>query len=276
MLVRMDVILKKASAKGYGVAAPNILDVATFMACLEVARDLKAPMIIDAGVSNAELIGDAARFFERRFPEVPFAVNLDHGSTFEGAIKCIRAGYTSIMVDRSQAPFEQNVRETAELVKIAHAADVSVEAELGHVGQGVTYDKDRDAGLTRVEDAVEYVKQTQVDCLAVAVGTAHGRYVGTPKLDFERLSAIRKAVSVPLVLHGGSGTGDDNLSKAIELGISKINLGTDLSVGACRKIAAYFEEEEHPSFWKASKLALEGYKEVLARYMKLFGCFNRI
>jgi fructose-bisphosphate aldolase class II len=276
MLVRMDIILKKASAEGYGVVAPNIVDVESMRACLEVARELRAPVIIDAGVNNAEFIGEAARYYERKFPEVPFAVNLDHGSTFEGAIKCIQAGYTSIMVDRSKEPFEKNVADTAELVKIAHAADVAVEAELGHVGQGINYDVDRDAGLTRVEEAVEYVKLTKVDCLAVAVGTAHGSYVGTPKIDFERLAAIKAAVPVPLVLHGGSGTGDENLKKAIELGISKINIGTDLSVGACKKIKQYFAEEEHPSYWKASRLALEGYKEALARYMKLFGCINRI
>ena len=276
MLVRMDTILNKAAAQGYGVVAPNILDVESMRACLEVARELRAPMIINAGVGHAEAVGEAARFYERKFPEIPFAVNLDHGSTFEGAIKCIQAGYTSIMVDRSQESFEKNVAETAELVRIAHAANVSVEAELGHVGQGVTYDQDRDSGLTRVEDAVEYVKKTKVDCLAVAVGTAHGRYIGTPKMDFQRLSAIKAAVSVPLVLHGGSGTGDDNLKKAIELGISKVNIGTDLSVGACKKITEYFKEEEHPSYWKASKLALDGYKEALAHYVKLFGCANRI
>jgi len=276
MLVRMDDILKKASAEGYGVPAPNIMDAETFRACLEVARKLRAPIIIDAGEEHADFIGEAARFFERQFPEIPFAVNLDHGSTFEGAVRCIRAGYTSIMVDRSQAPFEQNVSETAELVKIAHAADVSVEAELGHVGQGVSYDEDRDAGLTRVEDAVKYVEKTGVDCLAVAVGTAHGRYVGTPKLDFDRLTAIRKAVSVPLVLHGGSSSGDENLRKAVELGIAKVNLWTDLSNGACDKVKGYLERKEFPSYAGILKLGLSGYKAVLTHYMELFGCVNRI
>ncbi len=276
MLIRMDTILKKASAEGYGVPAPNILNAETLQACLEVASELRAPIIIDAGQDNAEFIVEAAHFFERQYPEVPFAINLDHGGPFEEAVRCIRAGFTSIMVDRSQCSFDQNVRETAEIVKIAHAADVSVEAELGHVGQGVSYDEDRDAGLTRVEDAVEYVKQTDVDCLAVAVGTAHGRYVGTPKLDFERLEAIKKAVSVPLVLHGGSSSGDENLKKAVKLGIAKINLFTDLSNGACDEIQGYLKDAEYPSYGNILGHGLKGYKGILAHYMKLFGCVNRI
>lgn len=146
---------------------------------------------------------------------VPVAIQLDHGAKFSDAILAIRSGFTSIMVDRSSCPFEQNVAEVADLVRIAHSVGVSVEAELGHVGFGESYAADRDAGLTNVAEATEYVERSGCDALAVAIGTAHGIYKGVPHLDFDRLAELNAAVSIPLVLHGGSGSGDDNLVKAI-------------------------------------------------------------
>jgi fructose-bisphosphate aldolase class II len=278
MLVRMDTILKKARDEGYGVAAPNVFDGESVRACFEAALELRAPMVIDAGERNdMEYIADVVRFYSKRFPEVPVTLNLDHGATFEGAVRAIRAGFMSVMVDRSTAPYEENVRETKEIVKMAHAAGVSVEAELGHVGQGVNYAQDRDAGLTKVEDAVDYVEKTGVDCLAVAVGTAHGLYIGTPVLDFERLAAIRKAVSVPLVLHGGSSSGDDNLVNAIKNGISKINLATDLMIAGANSCREYLEAKKDAvvRVGETAKAGMDGYKAELMRYMRLFGEENR-
>lgn len=161
---------------------------------------------------------------------VPVAIQLDHGAKFSDAILAIRSGFTSIMVDRSSCPFEQNVAEVADLVRIAHSVGVSVEAELGHVGFGESYAADRDAGLTNVAEATEYVERSGCDALAVAIGTAHGIYKGVPHLDFDRLAELNAAVSIPLVLHGGSGSGDDNLVKAIAGGITKINIASDLFV----------------------------------------------
>lgn len=272
MLVRMDVILKKAREEGYGVAAPNVFNMESVRSCFEAADELKAPLILDCSERfDLAVVADIVRYYERKYPQVVAALNLDHGKTFDAAVRAIRAGYTSVMVDRSTAPFEENIRETREIVKMAHAADVSCEAELGHVGMGVKYDEDRDKGLTRPEDAREYVERTSVDCLAVAIGTAHGRYVGTPKLDYDRLVSIKNAVQVPLVLHGGSSTGDDNLKRAVELGISKVNLFTDLSVAGARAAKAYLDGTEHPGMDFLSQEAGNGYKEMLKHYMILFG-----
>ena len=232
MLRTMDIILNKAKEEGYGVPAPNVFNQDTIEAAINVASKMRSPIIIDFGemVDDGSMyeIGQIVKFYSNKFPEVPVALNLDHGKTFESAARAIRAGFTSVMVDRSELPFNENVRETKEICKMAHASGLSVEAEIGHVGQGVKYDEDRDKGLTRVEEAIRFVELTGVDCLAVAIGTAHGPYIGTPKLDFDRLVELRKEVKVPLVLHGGSSTGDENLKKAVKLGISKVNLATDL------------------------------------------------
>ena len=194
------------------------------------------------------------------------------------------------MVDRSELPFEENVREVTEIVKIAHALNVSVEAELGHVGQGCEYEQTREAGLTNKDEAVEYVRRTGADCLAVSVGTSHGPYKGTPKLDFELLAALDKLVEIPLVLHGGSGTGDENLAKAVQTGIQKVNLCTDLSTAGLEAMKAYLGvdydsmakknelgEFGNPSanMWDGDIAAAAGYKQKLMHYMKLFGSAGR-
>ena len=209
MLVPMRDLLDKATIEGYGVVAPNVINECTARVCIEAAEELHAPLILDVGyVFHPDLV-----FLGRMLEEmavrssVPIAVNLDHGATYEQVMWALRAGFTSVMIDRSTASFEVNVRDTAEIVKAAHAVQVSVEAELGHVGDGCSYG--REACLyTDPIQAVEFVKQTSVDCLAISVGTAHGVYAGKPQLDFKRIREIRQAVDIPLVLHGGSGSGD--------------------------------------------------------------------
>ena len=170
------------------------------------------------------------------------------------------------MVDRSTLPYEQNVAEVKDLVKVAHALGVSVEAELGHVGQGASYAADRDAGLTKPEEAVKYIEDTGIDMLAVAVGTAHGEYVGTPHIDFDRLVEIKKATNgFPLVLHGGSGSGDENLKKACQLGINKVNIYTDLAKAAVRQI----NEDGVPGMiWNS---ITNGIVKQISYYIELFG-----
>ena len=182
-----------------------------------------------------------------------------------------RAGFTSIMVDRSELPYEDNVAQVSELSKIAHAVGVSVESELGHVGQGSQYAIDRDAALTDPTQAKDFVQRTGVDCLAVAIGTAHGVYTGTPYLDFPLLHKIYREVSVPLVLHGGSGTGDENLAKATREGISKVNLATDLYLGAMH----FCHDQGCSQQRKIYDFLKKGYKDKLIHYMKLFDQCNR-
>ncbi|MBC8589159.1 class II fructose-bisphosphate aldolase [Paratissierella segnis] len=286
MLISMAEILKDARKGKYGVAAPNVLNLETVQAVFEAARELKAPVIIDhAGMENIEIISKITKFYEKKYPEVVVTLNLDHGGEYEEIIQAIRSGFTSVMIDRSTLPYDENVAEVKEIVKIAHAVGVSVEAELGHVGVGYEYEETRDAGLTKPDEAVRYVKETGIDCLAVAIGTSHGTYKGTPHLDFELLKELSEIIDIPLVLHGGSGTGDENLKKAVELGIQKINLFTDLSNAGVIDLVEYvtkdISKEKHIkelgefgiksiSLPEAFKEGVKGYKRALMHYMQLF------
>ena len=275
MLVTMKQILDAARAGGYGVTAPNVNNEDTVCAAIEAAEENRAPMIIDIGFSQPsnQNIVDFGRFVEYRAKaaSVPVAINLDHGAEYAHAIWAIRAGFTSIMVDRSSLPYQENVAQVKELVQVAHAVDVSVEAELGHVGLGIQYEEDRDAALTDPHQAKDYVEQTGIDCLAVAIGTAHGEYVGTPHLDFPLLHKIFATVSVPLVLHGGSGTGDENLAKATREGISKVNLATDLYKAG----VAGWNDGDPVLAREGYRMIKEGYKNMLVHYMQLFDQCNR-
>ncbi|MBQ2658682.1 MAG: class II fructose-bisphosphate aldolase [Erysipelotrichaceae bacterium] len=233
MLTTMKEILDRASRENYAVIAPNVDNELNARACIEAAELQKAPLILDvAAQSVVDLV-----FFGKMLTQlaqqscVPIAINLDHGGNKTDVLKAIQGGFTSVMFDRSSLSNEQNITEVKEIVEIAHTAGISVEAELGHVGQATNYTEDRDAKLTVPQEAADYIKQTGVDCLAVAIGTAHGAYPRgfTPYLDFDRLRDIKKITgNFPLVLHGSSGTDDESLRKACSLGINKVNIANDL------------------------------------------------
>lgn len=279
MIYPMSELMIKAKKEGYGIAAPCVFSLATIQACFEVADEMKAPVIIQAAPSrDLEEVGSLFKFYERRFPNAVVATNLDHGRDFESIVRAIRYGYSSVMIDRSELPFEDNLRETAEIVRFAHACGVCVEAELGHVGQAIKYEETRDAGLTRREEAKEFVERTGVDCLAVAVGTSHGIYKGTPKIDFELLEDLAKLLDIPLVLHGGSNTGDDLLNKTVKTGIQKINLATDLNMAGTAAMLEYIEKNKDPKPGEkpvdlpgSEKASKAGYKKMLAHYVSVFG-----
>ena len=247
MLVTLKEILTKAKQENYAVPACNIDNEHNLRAAIEAAEEMNTGIILNTTpVANPDLesFGRIAVDLARR-SRVKIALNLDHGKTFEDCLLGIRAGYTSIMIDRSLLPFEENIREVQEMVRICHALGISVEAELGHVGVGEQYHTDGHQAFTRVEEAVEYVKQTGVDALAVAIGTAHGVYKGTPQIHFDLLHELKDALDIPLVLHGGSGTGDENLVKE------------DLSGNAVYQL--------YP-------LLAEGFKHKIKHYIRLFGC----
>lgn len=287
MIIPMHELLKEAKKGGYGVAAPNVFNRETIEACFLAAKELRAPIILDvAGVHGIYECAELARFYERRYPEVPVALNLDHGGPFEDIANAIRAGFSSVMIDRSQSSFEDNVKETAEIVKFAHACGISVEAELGHVGQAFEYDKTRDSGLTRPEEAADFLAQTNVDCLAVAVGTSHGVYQGECKIDFPLLDTLAAQIDQPLVLHGGSGSGDDNLRKTIGHGIQKVNLNTDLVMAGLDAMEASYANNleikvpkgvdtdefttKRMNMQQLFAVGADAYKNKLMHYMKLF------
>ena len=172
-----------------------------------------------------------------------------------------------IMIDGSSLPFEENVAKTKEIVAYAHERNVTVEAEIGHVGEGDSYHVEGNTMLTTPEEAKKFVELTDVDSLAVSIGTAHGEYKGTPHLNFERLQEIAAEVSVPLVLHGGSGSGDENLSKAVELGICKVNICTDLLNAARDNTKDGYAER---SYYDSVTLAKDGIKDCLKHYYEVF------
>jgi ketose-bisphosphate aldolase len=238
MLVTLAEILKKADKGNYAVVAPDYTTLHSVRYQLEVAEKYKAPLILSytkhikalcptkSWDKWTRIILDECEQYN-----IDVCLHLDHGTTVEECNEAVDSGFTGIMMDASAKSFEENVDLTSKVVEYAHKHGVSVEAEIGHVGTAIegTYmmkDEAR-AHLTQPEEAKKFVDQTKTDCLAVAIGTVHGEYKGEPHIDFELLEMIDKLVSVPLVIHGGSGTGDDNIRKAVSLGIRKINVFHD-------------------------------------------------
>ena len=230
MFVPMKEIVDRAYAGKYGVPAVPGFNEFLVRASIEAAVEAESPLIfLISNRGDPEFSHGVVRYFAEK-ADIPVALCLDHSNSFEDGVIGIRTGCTAIMVDRSTLPYDENVAQVKLLAQIAHAAGVSIEAEIGHVGRGDNYAVDRTRGLTEPGDAKRFFADTSVDCLAVAVGTAHGVYTGTPKLDFERLAAINEACGAPLALHGGSGSGDENLHRACQMGVAKVNIVTDIII----------------------------------------------
>lgn len=278
MLVSMKEILDRASAENYAVAAPVCQTEFNARVAIKCAEEMNAPIILLIPLIfdyDVDLFG---RYLKQlaEAASVPVAVNHDHGSDFESAVACIRAGFSSIMVDRSELPFEENVAQVKELVKVAHAAGVSVEAELGHVGNAGSYDVDRDAALTEPEQAKRFIDETGIDCLAVAIGTAHGAYNKgqVPYLDYERLAEIKKVTNnFPLVLHGGSGTGDEALGKVAKMGINKVNIGCELFQSAIEAIKS--ADTEGSGAYGFANIIEEGYGSRVKHFIRVLDSQDR-
>ena len=239
MLVNFQTILKDADEKGYAVPAFNVYNMETVMGVIKAAEEKRAPVIIQfysrlatTGFSDylAPIILKAAEM-----ATVPVCMHLDHGAGFEAAAIALKNGATGIMVDFSKLSMEENIENTKKAVDILSVMNIGVEGEIGHIGSaadGVPTD------YTTVEEAKEFAEKTGVCALAVAVGTAHGKYKQAPKLAIERIKEIKESAKIPLVLHGGSGIPDDQIKLAIEAGIRKINFGTDI---CCSFLDAVFE-----------------------------------
>lgn len=228
-------MLQDAQNGHYAVGAFNVENMEMVMAVIEAAEELKAPVIMQTTPSTVKYAGldlylaNVKAAAERA--QVPVALHLDHGSSFQLAMQALRTGYTSIMIDGSHESFEDNIAVTRAVAEACAPSGVPVEAELGKVG-GKEDDLDggEGNGYTDPEQAREFVERTGATSLAVAIGTAHGLYHGEPKLDQERLSEIRKVVSIPLVLHGASGVPDEAVREAIRRGICKVNYATELRI----------------------------------------------
>lgn len=278
MLVSLKEILDRASAESYAVAAPNVDNEVNARACIEAAEDANAPLILDVAymaTSDIYFLGQELRKLAEQSC-VPIAISLDHGATIDQIQGAINAGFTGVMIDRSSCSNEKNIADTKEVVRMAHAVGISVEAELGHVGQAENYAVDRDAALTSPEEAVKFIEETGVDCLAVAIGTAHGAYPKQykPTLDFERLAEIKRATNnFPLVLHGSSGTDPELLRKACSMGINKVNVNNDICQAAVRTIKeGDFEGNKAYFAFYAIKEAIR--KEMI-KLIDIYGSTNK-
>lgn len=234
MLVNMKDLLRPAKEGKYGVGFFNAVNMEMARAIIETAEELNAPVM----VGTAEVLLPAMpleRVAEYLIPmaqkaSVPVCVHYDHGLTFDKCMEALKLGFTSVMYDCSTAPYEENVAQVAEMVKICHAMGVTVEGELGHVGDNEGAGKLLNPSdyYTDPDIALDYTRRTGIDALAVAVGNAHGDYKFPPKLDFERIRVIAEKTGLPLVLHGGSGISDGGFRQAIQEGICKVNIFTDL------------------------------------------------
>lgn len=276
MLVTMKEILNHASKGNYGVAAPNVCMELDSRAVIEAAEELKAPVILDVAYFWTPDIHFLGKYLCELAEQatVPVAINLDHGKKIEEIIDAIKAGFTSVMMDSSSLPYEQNIQKVCEVVNIAHAVGVTVEAELGHVGTGENYDIDGHASLTSADQAVDFVKKTGIDCLAIAIGTAHGYYKAKPHIDFERLAEIKSAVGdLPLVLHGSSGTGDDVLEKLCKMGINKVNVSNDLMKAACKEVSRL--DWSGNGCYELWPTAMRGFKKRTKEVIEIYGGKNR-
>lgn len=281
-LVSMNEFLPAAKQKKFAVGQFNMNNLEFAQAIMEAAMELKSPFIY--GVSEGALkymgmeytvaIAEAAA----KTSGLPIALHLDHGSSFEVAMACIRAGFSSVMFDGSHHPFEENIRITKEVVKAAHAMGVSVEGELGTIG-GVEDDisvDESNASLAKPEEAIRFYEETGVDCVAIAVGTAHGMYKGEVKIHYDIIEAVSSQIPVPIVLHGGSGVPDDSIRKSIAAGVGKINVNTENQVActdAIREVLA-----NNSTVYDPRKYLGPGKKamiDVVKAKIELFGSANQ-
>ena len=284
MYVSMKDMLLHAHHNNYAVMAINCVNMEQVKAVIESAEEVKSAVIINIsprqmkahgyGYIMAPLIENLAKR-----ASVPVAFNLDHGANFEDITAAMQYGFSSVMIDSSSYEFEENVRRTQQIASLAHGMGLSCEAELGHVGQAAQADDSNVDLYTNVKQAKEFVERTNCDCLAVAIGTAHGAYPKgmIPKLDFERLAEIRNQVDIPLVLHGASGLSTADILQAIRLGICKVNVATELKIAFSNALKTYLASHPETSdprhYMVPAKRAM---KEVVRKVINDCGCEGKL
>lgn len=288
MLVTMKEILADAQEKKYGVGAFNVPNLESIQAVIAAAEELQVPVILQhaevhENLITLEEIGPIMLDYAKR-ASVPVCVHLDHGASFDLCIQAIRMGFTSIMYDASAKSYKENFEETKEIVKIAHAAGVSVEAELGHMftsavgggeGRGAIGAEDYDSldeCYTNPVQAKEFVEGTGVDALAISFGTTHGVYLTDPKLDLNRISEIKAQIDIPFVMHGGSGVSDEDFKTAIHNGITKINYYTYGAMSGAARVAKLLKEKGNAKvfYHDIVNAGKEGIKEDIKKAMIVF------
>ncbi len=275
MLVNSKLLFKKAQEEHFAIPSANFVDMEGAKCHVQCAEEMGLPLIIaiaESHLGDNITLEDAALVGRKYAKEanVPIVLHLDHGESVETCKKAIDLGFSSVMIDASMKSFEENVATTKEVVEYAHARGVVVEAEIGHVASNFNMN-DTETLYTTAEEAAEFAKQSGCDSLAISIGTAHGVYKAKaiPEISFEALASIREATDVPLVLHGGSGSGDDNLNRCAREGICKVNVYTDLY------LAAMEEAKKVEGMGAADYIALrgaiqKGLNDCLKHYYKVF------
>lgn len=279
-LVTSKEMLLAAQKGEYAIAAFNVENMEMFHAVVRAAEELRAPVILQTTSSTIRYGGvktyAAIAAAVAREVTVPVCMHLDHGVSYELAMECIESGYTSVMIDGSPLPFEENVALTKKVMTDAYVKGISVEAELGKVG-GKEDDLEAESdGNTKVGEAKEFVKLTGVDSLAIAIGTAHGFYFGTPVLDYQRISEIRAVVDVPLVLHGSSGLQEEEIQECIRRGMCKVNFATELRVTYTEAVKKLLRE--NPGIFdpkEFGKVGIPAVKELVKKRILICGAAGK-
>ncbi|MGG5369616.1 class II fructose-bisphosphate aldolase [Enterococcus sp. AZ196] len=286
MLAGLKEVLEQARANKQAIAAFNVPNLEMVRAAIQAAEEVNMPVILQHAEGHSSLvpleeIGPIMLHYAKE-SKVPVVVHLDHGKSYDVLMKAMKLGFTSVMIDASDRPFDENVSRTKEIVKAAHSLGVSVEAELGHVftsslggGEGRAPDDDQigDTDIyTDPRQAKEFVDATGVDCLAIAFGTVHGIYLKEPKLDLQRVKEIYEAVTIPLVMHGGSGVDAEDYQTAITNGIAKINYYTYANKAGAIALKEYLKEDSQEYFLEECiNRSTEALKEDYVLAMKIFG-----
>ncbi|MGN8980842.1 class II fructose-bisphosphate aldolase [Enterococcus villorum] len=282
MYVSMKKMLQKANQENYAVMAINCFNLETVQATIQAAEELNAPIIIDLLQEHLKQHIDYRYLTQpiirmAQDAKVEVALNLDHGQDIAFVKQCLQEGFSSVMMDASMYPLEKNIEVTKAMVQFAQTYDASVEAEVGNMGAVLGNQLTNDTMYTDPDDAIRLINETQVDCLAISYDSSHGDYPNgyCPKFRFDIVQKIKEMTHLPLVLHGGSGAGKENILRSIELGINKINVGSDFMKAQKQKIKQLLKEEpsiEYPSL--IQQTAASG-KMLVKEYIELSGSKNK-
>lgn len=278
MLVNFNEMMNKAKREQYAVPQLNINNLEWTKYILEKCNELNVPVILGVSEGAAKymggydvVVGMVKGLIKDLNITIPVCIHLDHGTSFESCKKAIDAGFTSVMIDASKHELDQNIRITKEVVEYAHKNNVSVEAEVGHIG-GTEDNITSTSTNATLEDCITLYENTQIDSLAPALGSVHGFYKGEPNLDFETMKIINNNLPIPLVLHGGTGIPNDKIEKAISCGISKININTDLQVVWSKSVRKFLEENQE--VYDPRKVIGSGEKAMKERIEEIVSLFK--
>ena len=281
MVVNMEEILLKAYKGKYAVPQFNINNLEWTRYILEECNRLKSPVILGVSEGAARYMGgykvvsNLVRNLDQALNvEVPVAIHLDHGNSVESCIKAIDAGFTSVMIDASKYSLEENIKMTNQVVNYAKPRNITVEAEIGHIG-GSEDNTSSEVAYAKVDDAIELYNKTNIDFLAPALGSVHGLYKGEPCLDFDKMLEISEKINIPLVLHGGTGIDDEKLKKAISCGICKININTELQIEWTKAVRKFVEENKTEYDPRAIiRSGEENIKKAIEHKINILGSIN--